>query len=192
MQNEKILIEGKFSKFWALPWALSGGGILLYLLGIKMINNHIYSDDVFGHILGVLGPLFFLISICPLVIYLAHMRCEIVVTDKRVYGKARFGKRVDLPLDSVSAIGTGLFKTVAVATSSGKIKFMLLENLDDVYKTLNDLLLHRQSEAKKTPVSEIVMQSDSADQLKKYKDLLDSGVISQEEFDAKKTQLLGL
>ena len=32
----------------------------------------------------------------------------------------------------------------------------------------------------------------NADELKKYKDLLDSGVISQEEFDAKKKQLLGL
>lgn len=34
--------------------------------------------------------------------------------------------------------------------------------------------------------------STSADELKKYKDLLDNGVISQEEFDAKKKQLLGL
>ena len=32
----------------------------------------------------------------------------------------------------------------------------------------------------------------SADELKKFKELLDSGVISQEEFDAKKKQLLGL
>ena len=32
----------------------------------------------------------------------------------------------------------------------------------------------------------------NADELKKYKELLDSGVISQEEFDAKKKQLLGL
>ena len=32
----------------------------------------------------------------------------------------------------------------------------------------------------------------SADELKKYKELLDSGVISQDEFDAKKKQLLGL
>ena len=35
-------------------------------------------------------------------------------------------------------------------------------------------------------------QSTSADELKKYKELLDTGVISQEEFDAKKKQLLGL
>ena len=32
----------------------------------------------------------------------------------------------------------------------------------------------------------------NADELKKYKDLLDSGIITQEEFDVKKKQLLGL
>lgn len=31
-----------------------------------------------------------------------------------------------------------------------------------------------------------------ADELKKFKDLLDSGIITQEEFDQKKKQLLGL
>ena len=35
-------------------------------------------------------------------------------------------------------------------------------------------------------------QDRSADELKKNKELLDSGVITQEEFDAKKKQLLGL
>ena len=33
---------------------------------------------------------------------------------------------------------------------------------------------------------------DTADQLKKFKELLDNGIITQEEFDAKKKQLLGL
>ena len=43
-----------------------------------------------------------------------------------------------------------------------------------------------------TPVQISVQQSTSADELKKYKDLLDMGAITQEEFDAKKKQLLGL
>ena len=39
----------------------------------------------------------------------------------------------------------------------------------------------------------VVQKSNSnADELKKYKELLDSGVISQEEFDAKKKQLLDM
>ncbi len=34
--------------------------------------------------------------------------------------------------------------------------------------------------------------TDSADELKKLKELLDMGIVTQEEFDAKKKQLLGL
>ena len=38
----------------------------------------------------------------------------------------------------------------------------------------------------------VVKQASEADELGKYKELLDKGVITQEEFDAKKKQLLGL
>ena len=48
------------------------------------------------------------------------------------------------------------------------------------------------STAAYTPASSANTNIGVADELKKYKELLDSGVISQEEFDAKKKQLLGL
>lgn len=38
----------------------------------------------------------------------------------------------------------------------------------------------------------VIHQASAADELKKFKELLDSGIITQEEFDAKKKQLLGL
>jgi len=45
----------------------------------------------------------------------------------------------------------------------------------------------------KTPKSgAVIQQASAADELKKFKELLDMGVITQEEFDAKKKQLLGL
>ena len=47
-------------------------------------------------------------------------------------------------------------------------------------------------EIKNAPVGGVVQQLSAADELKKYKDLLDNGIISQEEFDAKKKQLLGI
>ena len=120
---------------------------------------------------------------------------QLVVTDKRVYGRTAFGKQVDLPLDSISAVGTSMFKGIAVATSSGRIKFLGISNRDDIHKVISQLLVERQNGNKKeaVPVTHITQQAQSsADELKKYKDLLDSGVISQEEFDAKKKQLLGL
>ncbi len=42
------------------------------------------------------------------------------------------------------------------------------------------------------PKVEIQNSSTNADELQKYKNLLDNGAITQEEFDAKKKQLLGL
>lgn len=41
-------------------------------------------------------------------------------------------------------------------------------------------------------IAEVKPSISQADELKKYKDLLDSGAITQEEFDTKKKQLLGL
>ena len=47
------------------------------------------------------------------------------------------------------------------------------------------------SKLNESVIKQEIPQSN-ADELKKYKELLDSGVITQEEFDAKKKQLLGL
>ena len=126
-------------------------------------------------------------------IYLWLNSYELTITDKRVYGKVAFGKRVDLPVDSVSATATiSLFKGVSVSTSSGKISFLAIKNANEIYDVINNLLVDRQKEKTQNTGTTIVQNSDEADKLKKYKDLLDSGVITQEEFDAKKKQLLGL
>lgn len=45
---------------------------------------------------------------------------------------------------------------------------------------------------KKAPIENDKALISNADELVKYKDLLDSGIITQEEFDAKKKQLLRL
>ena len=106
-----------------------------------------------------------------------------------------FGKQVDLPLDSISALGRGMFSSIAVATASGKITFWGISNRDEVHKAISGLLQSRQSGNKQeaVPVTHVTQQSQSsADELMKYKELLDNGIITQEEFDAKKKQLLGL
>lgn len=45
---------------------------------------------------------------------------------------------------------------------------------------------------KADPIVTVSASSSNADELKKYKELFDQGIITQEEFDAKKKQLLGL
>lgn len=129
-------------------------------------------------------------------IYTWLLSNELTVTDKRIFGKVAWGKRVDLPLDKISSVGISVLKTIAVGTSSGKIKFSLIKNRDEVYDTINELLLLRQKQVQKqveaSPVMPVIKTESNPDELRKYKQLLDDGIISQEEFVAKKKQLLGL
>ena len=125
--------------------------------------------------------------VIAVVIYLPIAPCSMTISNMRVYGIAAFNKRVDLPLDSVSSFGTSWLNGIGVATSSGFIKFYLIENRDEMHDILNKLMMDRQTKEK----SEIANPS-TVDEIKEYKSLLDEGVITQEEFDRKKKQLLGL
>ena len=220
--DEKILIEAKFKKNY-VSLILLGLAIFFILLALFVASivyssgkgyksfgfgyvglypyNIIYDsfgdffakeffEQAFGYFMIAVAPAFVLAALFLFLLF----RCELVVTDKRVYGKAAFGIRIDLPINKISSIGLGmkLFSSVAVATSSGKIKFYLLKNREDVYQTISNAIANIE-----TPIAEINNKQNSsfagsaADELKKYKELLDSGIITQEEFDAKKKQLLG-
>lgn len=194
--DEKILIEGRFSK-------ANGLSITAGVIALATLCYCVWTWARLCKLVGepfTLGPAisnppFTTLGIPMLIIsVIAHFwmsRCRLTVTDKRVYGIAAFGKRVDLPLDMISATASGIFNSIAVATSSGKISFWLMTNRSEVLNTISDQLIKRQSAHSTAAIKQEIPQS-GADELKKYKDLLDSGVISQSEFDAKKKQLLGL
>ena len=67
-------------------------------------------------------------------------------------------------------------------------KRMILVNAQFIHVAISELLKKQQ----KTEDRTVEVKSSNADELKKYKELLDDGVITQDEFDAKKKQLLGL
>lgn len=133
-----------------------------------------------------------IISILLLIVEWWLGSMEIVVTDKRVYGKAAFGKRVDMPFDSISAISLSAMKGIAVATSSGKIAFKFIKNNREVHAEISKLLIGRQNEKRPVTNNTEDARPDAAAELKKYKELLDCGVITSEEFEAKKKQILNL
>lgn len=71
----------------------------------------------------------------------------------------------------------------------------LYDMAQEVIGILNYISSNGETQPKNNDPETVVKQEtvqSNADELKKYKDLLDSGVITQEEFDQKKKQLLGL
>lgn len=152
---------------------------------------HTYSTDDSGTDYAITFAPVIILSLLGALIFYGLRSYELVVTDKRIFGKILWGKRVDLPVDSVSATATiGFLKGISISTSSGKISFLLIKNTEDVYKAINGLIINRQE--KPTSSTVVHHEQSNADELKKYKELLDNGIITQEEFDAKKKQLLGL
>ena len=139
----------------------------------------------------VIGSLCLLASIVIGIIYLVNRKCELHITENNVKGKTILGKEVVLPLYMVSAYSTRKFLSViAVATASGITKFSLIGNYKEVGNVLAQKINERQQKTENTKTK--TSDSMAMDDLVKLKSLLDAGIISQEEFDAKKKELLGL
>ncbi len=198
--EEKILVKGKFTRFNILSLLFVIAAIYcLYFLYNDYSGNYGYCGlannflDYFikGWFFYQMGwfIVFCATFILSIVCYFWLNCCEIIVTDKRIHGKMNFGLRVDLPFDKISSVSSGALGSLVVATSSNKIYFWMMKNRDEVHQIIKDVLIQRQPT--ETVIKQEISQSN-ADELKKFKDLLDSGIITQEEFDGKKKQLLGL
>lgn len=117
---------------------------------------------------------------------------EMIITDSGVESEVlRMGSRIkkSLPFNMISQVNVvngALAATITVINTGGS------ENI-----TLN--AVNKKEAVKAKALIESKMHTCSvdtlpsqADEIKKIKDLLDSGAITQEEFDAKKKQLLGI
>ena len=193
--EERILIKGKatdlslkfkqFAKYSSIVFAIS---IVLMIISSSAVGS---AEAIFiaFYFIGLGGLVISApIAIITFLLYTWMSECEIIVTDKRVYGKAAFKNRVDIPVDSISAVGTSFLNGISIGSSSGRIMFFLIANNIEIHSCISNMIIERQKSAN----TAIISNSDSADELKKFKELLDSGVITQAEFDAKKKQILGL
>ena len=188
-KSEQVLIVGKPSFKKRLLTACFIVGIIATLLGI-VLATVLYGD--FGGLFPVMLAIGIPCLIISIFLYLYGGKCSVTVTDKRIFGKAGFGTQVDLPLDMVSAVATSsLGNSIIASTASGKIKFMYIANCAEIYAVISELLMNRQ-EKTKDKVNIAKRDASVTDELKKFKELLDMGAITQEEFDAKKKELLGL
>lgn len=113
---------------------------------------------------------------------------ELTIFANRLTGTSSFGKHIDLPLTQITTISLGRFSSIVISTASGNLKFWLIENRDEMYSAISNMI----SKAEDALIVNTQGKEDIVNELKEYKALLEDGIISQEEFDAKKKQLLDL
>ena len=209
--NEQIIVKGKFSENKIARILFISAAIAL-IIGLIAGIASFYSQPADSYIRENYNVLSHIISNClnmghwfglwyigaVVLVALGFLyrfmlgNCEITVSDKRVWGKTSFGKRVDLPFNQISAVAYGNFGSVSVGTASGHVSFWYLENKYEIHDAIADVLVKQQNNATTTTTIKQEIPQSNADELKKFKELLDMGIITQEEFDAKKKQLLGL
>ena len=180
--GERVLAKGIFLKSNYIL-------VFFYVLTAFLFIFGLISGDAALCLPCCIGALFSFLAASFFWHLFSH--CELTVTNRRVFGKAAFGLRVDLPIDMISSVGTVPLEGICVATSSGRIKFYLCKNREQVFEAISKRLTDRQRR-EPMPVVQPVVRESITDELTKYKKLLDDGVITQEEFNAKKKQLLGL
>jgi predicted ABC-type sugar transport system permease subunit len=132
--------------------------------------------------------------IIGLVMKINTEKCEITVTDNRIFGKLKGGADVDIPLNQITGIHACSFNGISVSSIGKVSNFYLMSNREEIMKGISYLLANGKSQIAPTtptvhPASETM--GDIA-KIKQCKELLDTGVISQEEFEEKKKQILGL
>lgn len=201
------------------PWLSAGSDdgehIEEYMWGIRWHYHdefHSYygietTDEEYPllHALGILITV--VIFMLPVVIFLIRMfiakRCKLELTEGQIEGqlKTTFGKKkLQIPIDHLDNVMTssGFWdkvrggETLLLSSNSGLIKFHYVHNADEFAQAA----MKRIDEVKKSaPVPQAapvqsVSGSDVVEKISSLKQMLDSGLITQVEFDQKKQELL--
>ncbi len=184
--DEKILFKYNTSEdaaFQKVKKAMLVLGIIIFALGFWLFITQLGSSTIIGGLVIVYAVLLEISMIL-------QGKMGITVTSTRVYGRTMFSE-VSLPMDSVTMTSKSGSRNLRVESPSENFVFGFRNTKmrDEAYDVINRLISERTNNKGNVTV---VNSTSNADELAKYKQLLDTGIITREEFDAKKKQLLGL
>lgn len=132
-EGEQTVLERHYPS--AFPIVLMVLGVLSALFGVICLAN----SDESGIPLLIVGAIFLVVGF----ILSKILKIHLVVTTKRVYLKAPFAARLNLPLRRISAVGTGLFHYLTITSAAGfagQIRLIFVPKYLEVYDTINALL----------------------------------------------------
>ncbi len=127
----------------------------------------------------------------------------VIFTTKRIMvcGSPGIIKRLStssILINNVSSINPikgfllGSIQIETIGNDDIKIQNLSKPSVDKLTKILTDALNIARERIENNSAATVIQQVSAADEILKFKGLLDAGIITQEEFDSKKKQLLGL
>ncbi len=200
MTEEKVLIKSIRSEK-----AYRNNLILIYFLsaGSAFLFAFFFSLEMGFETFGMCFWLWLLMFSTPFALSFHFIlkkifdRVSIVVTNYKVTGAYGFKEQMNIPIDSISSVTTNssFLSAIGFTCAGNAYRMSYIENRKEIIEVVNKLIAERTTnKAQYTPPIQAVrnVNSDIATELKKYKSLLDDGLITQEEYEAKKKQLLNL
>lgn len=196
IKNKNIIIESKkdprsYAEYKNKMTAFLMVGIILIVLICILLYNDAYYYEFWEYVLSTLPVVIVegIIYFCFWLKKYNYNYLSLKITDEGI--AIINSKKFDMfiPTNQIGAVAQKkeTIEILNVNTTQAR-SFYFLANADEIKKTLDDLIF--KTENNKTVV--IQENDDSVLEIKKYKELLDSDIITQEEFDLKKKQLLDL
>ena len=133
-EGEQPVLERRYPS--AFPIVMLVLGVLSALISIGFFVNY---DDEIGIPLLIIGIVFAAVG----ALLRKALNIHLVVTTKRVYLKAPFASRVNLPIGRIAAVSTGLFHYLSITSAAGlagQIRLWFVPKYLEVYDTINALL----------------------------------------------------
>lgn len=173
--------------------------------GSKYLKYSNYLEYLFGDF-GFIICFFVFLPILILMLlqatYLSETKKSLTINGNRVLCKFSDGHEKEYLLDDIMTVDTTILDGVklTIKTSSPPSRFdfsiSFLENVDALRAPIASHISARPKAPKSSPISIVKVMPNATpkttDEIREYKELLDMGAITQEEFEEKKKQLLGV
>lgn len=171
---------------------------IIYTFPEFFLYKFLDLECVFGYLIIISV----IILIAGVVIKKKAENCEIVVTDNEILGTLPQGKNVNIPLDQITEIKKCTPNGVSIASIGRVNNFYCMTNYEEIINEIAKLLANMknnivqtsevQQDEQPTFINQTAGTNSEIEQLKDLKVLLDMELITQDEFELKKKEILGL
>lgn len=122
----------------------------------------------------------------------------LVVTEKNFYVFKKTGMlsadSKAIPIDKISSYSAsgGLVKNILISEGTNQYTYKTVPNFESIISAIKAGKAESGNVSAPPPPAQESKEADIAGELRKFKALLDEGLITQEDFDKKKAALLGI